>query len=107
MLLKLIHIGFGYAIASLIVAAMLIAMNGQGIAEIVTVVVVMTFTWVSIWRSITDARKDDLLDKVDAIADDNAEQTIPLDGLASGQANPQSDQIQAGMPKRKEDIQRL
>ena len=103
MLLKLVHIGFGATIASLIVAAVLIDLNGDGIAQIVTIVVVMTFTWIAIWRGITDARKDDLLDKVYAI---DAEEEISLDGVAA-KARPRSDQIQAGMPKRKEDIQRL
>ena len=105
MLLKLIHIGFGCVIASLIAAAVLLACNGDEIAGIVIVIVVMAFTWVSIWRGITDARKEELLDKVDEIDEDDSEQEMPDD--VPGKACRRSDQIQAGMPRRNEDIHRL
>ena len=105
MLLKLVHIGFGYVIASLIAAAVLLACNGDEIAGIVIVIVVVAFAWVAIWRGITDARKEDLLDKVDAIDEDDSEQEISDD--VPGNACPRSDQIQTGMPRRNEDIHRL
>jgi len=111
--MRIFHAILGSIVTVLFVTTAIACWCGVLYAELIVILITLVFWWVATWRNITDARKDDLLDKAEE-CDEQDDDSSP--GSANRQkpvnAAPEpTDQIQTSPPKRNKsestDIRRL
>ena len=103
MLLKTLHVVFALLVALFSVGAAILAWNDLPMAPAIVAACLTSFFWFTTWRNLTDLHKDDLLDEVDCIEEDDEdawEGAVDPHGAGIDAAQP-TDQIQAGLPKQR------
>ena len=98
MFLKILHVVFALIVLVLIAGTATLGWNGLPMAKLITVVLTTVFFWYATWRNITDVRKEELLEAVEAIDDVDDELNGPLDAQANSRPTVQrTDQIRADL----------